>query len=296
MTMSKVIIAREEIEIDTGAQAVSSNKTVTLSAKEKLTALSEEKRQELFDKITRPKLTKFDVVSMTLSDEDKLDDTYNTGIQVLRFKNHLDWYDCTNVCNIVEFDPTDPTQLTGVTWNLFKDYSSIMERRVAQSNKWFRTYPKKEYYRDNLQLTLETLENSCTEALWEKVCETHDEYPSNEREGPLAILIMMKMIQNHNDLGAQYLTNTVKNLKISSFEGEKVPNLVSLIRRVHHRLKMVKTNLPEEFLKWVLNILHTSTVTEFNSAFAHLQLTIKVVDPMISGRLKPMYPEIDDML
>jgi hypothetical protein len=126
-----------------------------------------------------------------------------------------------NVCNIVELDPSNPAQLTGVTWDLFKDYSSITEKQVAASNKWFRMYPKKEYYRDNLQLTLETLENSCTDALWEKVCETHDKYPSNERGGPLAFLIMMKMIQNHNDSGVQYLINTVKNLKISSFEERK---------------------------------------------------------------------------
>jgi hypothetical protein len=66
--------------------------------------------------------------------------------------------------------------------------------------------------------------------------------------------------------------------------------VVSLIRGVYRRLKMVMANLPEEFLKWVLNKI--STVTEFNSAFAHLQRTIEVVDPMISGILKPKYPEL----
>jgi hypothetical protein len=60
-------------------------------------------------------------------------------------------------------------------------------------------------------------------------------------------------------------------------------------------LKKLMVNLPEEFLKWVLQILQTSTVTEFNSAF-DLQRTIDVVDPMILGRLKPKYPKIDDML
>jgi hypothetical protein len=181
VTMSKITIAGEEIEFDATATAVNTNKIVTLFAKEKRAALSEEKRQDLFDKITKPKLTRFDLVSMTLSDKDKLDDTYNTGIQVLRLKNHTDRYDCSNVCNILELDPTDPSKPTGVTWDLFKDYSSLTEQQVGASNKWYRTYPTKEYYRDNLQLILETLENSCTEQLWEKVCETHDEYPSEER-------------------------------------------------------------------------------------------------------------------
>jgi hypothetical protein len=77
--------------------------------------LSEEKWQDLFDKITKPKLTRFDLVLMTLSDENKLDDTYNMGIQVLRLKNHTDHYDCSKVCNIFELDPTDPSKPTGVT-------------------------------------------------------------------------------------------------------------------------------------------------------------------------------------
>jgi hypothetical protein len=42
--------------------------------------------------------------------------------------------------------------------------------------------------------------------------------------------------------------------------------------------------------------LQMSAVTECKSAFAHLQRNIEVVDPMISVRLKPKYPEIDDML
>jgi predicted outer membrane protein len=54
--MSKITIAGEEIEFDAAAVAVSTNKIVKLFAKEKSAALSEEKRQDLFEKITKPKL------------------------------------------------------------------------------------------------------------------------------------------------------------------------------------------------------------------------------------------------
>jgi Zinc knuckle len=106
---------------------------------------------------------------------------------------------------------------------------------------------------------------------------------------------MMKLLQSHTDSAVQYLINSVKNLKISSFEGEDVRKVVSLIRGVHRRLKAV-TTLPEEFPKWLLQILQTSTVNEFNLAFSHLQRTIEVVDLMIKGNLKVKYPAIDDML
>jgi phage tail tape-measure protein len=53
--------------------------------------------------------------------------------------------------------------------------------------------------------------------------------------------------------------------------------------------------LPEDYPKWVLQILQTTIATEFNMAFAHLQRTIKVVDPMIKENLKVKYPAIDNM-
>jgi hypothetical protein len=68
------------------------------------------------------------------------------------------------------------------------------------------------------QLSLEYFENNCTEALWEKVVEIHDEYPAKQRGGLLAFIIMMKLLQSHTDSAAQYLINSVKNLKISSYE------------------------------------------------------------------------------
>jgi hypothetical protein len=93
----------------------------------------------------------------------------------------------------------------------------------------------------------------------------------------------------------QYHINIVKNLKISSYEGENANKVVSLLREVHRRLKEV-TTLPDEFPKRVLKLLQTTTVAEFNSSFSHLQRNVEVVKPMISGRLKPSYPSIDSML
>jgi Zinc knuckle len=106
---------------------------------------------------------------------------------------------------------------------------------------------------------------------------------------------MMKKLQSHTDSAVQYLLNSVKNLKISSFEGENVGRVVSLIRGAHKRLKNV-TTLPEEFPKWVLLVFQTSSVEGFNTAFSHLKREIEVVTPLRMRTSIPVYPPIEDMI
>ena len=148
-TMSKVTVGGEEIEYDATA-ASQGTQAIVLFKKEKREALAEEKRNDLFEKVTKTKLTKFDLVSMTLSEEDKLDDTYNLGVLVTKMKNHLHKYDCIDVFNIVELDKADPTKPTGDFIDLFSSYSIVAESSVAASNKWYQRYTKANYYRENL--------------------------------------------------------------------------------------------------------------------------------------------------
>jgi hypothetical protein len=67
--------------------------------------MAPDKLAALFDKASKPGLTtRFDLISSTFSDEDKLDDTYSIGILVNRFKAHCIKYDMHDVMNIVHFD------------------------------------------------------------------------------------------------------------------------------------------------------------------------------------------------
>jgi hypothetical protein len=237
-TMSKTTIDGEEIEYNVGN--MTTTKVVILFPKDKRVKLSEEKKTDFFEKVTKAKLTKFDLVSLTLSDEDKLDDTYCIGVQVTKMSNHLGQYDSVDVFRILKIDPEDKTKPLGDFVDLLTNYSSLTEKEVALSNEWYRLYTKEEWIRKNLQLSLEYLENNCTEQLWEKVIEIHDEFLTIQRGGPLAFLIMMQLLQGHTDSAVQYLLNSVTNLKISSAEGEKVNEVVSLIRGAYRRLKTDK--------------------------------------------------------
>jgi hypothetical protein len=97
---------------------------------------------------------------------------------------------------------------------------------------------------------------------------------------------MMRLLESSSDMAVQYLINSVKNTKITNFQGENMSKVVSLIRGAHKRLKNI-TRLPVEFPQWVLQVLQTSLVPEFNSSVADLQRNIKVVETLSAGKTVP---------
>jgi hypothetical protein len=76
-----------------------------------------------------------------LSEEDKLDDTYNIGIQIAQVKTHFIKYNMDDVFVIVKpiqstTNPTDWSQLDPLNFiDLFTNYSMIQEAQVAARNK-----------------------------------------------------------------------------------------------------------------------------------------------------------------
>lgn len=288
---TKLIIDGDEIE-------VLSSKLQTTYGTEVLypKALREElkrsdKLNDLFEKATKPRFTKMDLVSLTLSDEDKLADVYDIGMMIGKIKAHFVRFDMHDVMGILVFDKDGiPTSKR----DLFVLYSQITEEEVARSNQWYTEYTKADFHRQNLQLTLEFLENNTTTGLWEKSLERYEEFPTYTRGGPLMFLIIMKKLQSHTEAAVQYLTNSIKAMKITSFEGENVSRVTSLIRGAYKRLSMTN-KVPEDFQKTILNILQTSSVVEFNMAFQHIQREVEVVQPLLTNS-NITYPKVDDMV
>jgi hypothetical protein len=64
--------------------------------------------------------------------------------------------------------------------DMTENYSSIVELTVANSCKWYQVYAVKNYYRENLQLSMDSLETNSTLELWEKCVEVHDQYPLDQ--------------------------------------------------------------------------------------------------------------------
>jgi hypothetical protein len=101
-----VTINGRRIEVGRTAQPVISGST-PLFKKENRAAFPEDKRNDQFDKARRARTTKFDSVPLTLSEEDKLDDTYNIGIHISQLRNHFVKFHMDDIYTIVTPVPVD---------------------------------------------------------------------------------------------------------------------------------------------------------------------------------------------
>jgi hypothetical protein len=267
----------------------------TLFSKTKRAELSEDKRNDFFDKATKAQLPKFDLMSVSLKDDEKLEDTYNIGIQIGKVKKHFVRYDMHDVFTVLSVREDGKTLYPVYEKNLFEDYATLSEEDVARSNAWYNTWPSAETYPQNLQLTYEFLQNHMTEELWEKCLETYETYDEDQLGGPLLFIIMVKTLQSDTEAAVQYLQDSVKGLKITNFDGENVSRVVSLIRGAYKRLKGVGQNkVPEEFPKWLVTIFQTSTVPEFNEVFAHVQRNAELAE--MGPTRKPEWPNVESIL
>jgi hypothetical protein len=248
----------------------------TMFRKEDRAKLSMEKRTELFDKITSKSLdAKFSEISISLSDIEKLDDTYNVAMLVDRARAHCIKYDLYGVFNIVDAkNPATDSKFDSPLGNLFTSYSTISEDAVARSNEWYRRWAVNEEYETDLRLSMDFLQSNTSESLWEKSLEAHNQYPSVQQGGPLIFVIIMKKIQNDTEDAVRYLQESVKKMKLTNFDGENVERAVSLLRGAERRFKNsglfkgTPGGVPSDFTKWVLDIFQTSSVEAFNSQFA----------------------------
>jgi len=112
-----------------------------LYKKEKRAGLTEDKLIKLFDKATRNSFNRFDLMSLALQDENKLDDTYSIGILISKARAALIRYDMHDVFNIAKVK-SDGKNLEAGSKDLFTEYSIITEEEVAKSNRWYYTWPK----------------------------------------------------------------------------------------------------------------------------------------------------------
>jgi hypothetical protein len=99
-------------------------KTLTpLYKKEDRRNLSDDKRNEHFDRATKQAHTKYETISLNLNDENKLDNTYNLSIGIGKTRDDFIMYDLHNIFTILLYpDPKDETKIIAEK-DLFRDRS-----------------------------------------------------------------------------------------------------------------------------------------------------------------------------
>jgi hypothetical protein len=265
------------IELNTTANIVADRKV--LYTKEARKQLTEEKKIDLFDKAVRVTGDKYDLVSLSLTTDTKLDDCAQLGVMVEKTRDAHQLYDMDNVFTVVKPLTPGDSGLQSKTFDLYKDYMMISEQEVAYSCKWYQMWPKEPWFRENLTLTERHIQNSMKKGLLEKCMEQYQAYPEEERGGPLLFVIMMKLLVSNTEMANDHLKEMVKNLKIRDYQGEDVPRVVSLLRWAYMRFKR-NNKIPEHFDKTVLDVLQTSSVQEFTDIFKQIKLNTTIAERM----------------
>jgi hypothetical protein len=299
-TPRKVVVNGLEFDFEPAPKTLQQVQ-VAIYSKEARALMDFKEKTELFERATSKKLQpKFKMMNLKIDDPDKLDDTYNLASAIDKMKENHVKYDLHDVFTIVMMDPLDPYSVLK-TVDLYTDYGSIEVSDVASSNRFYATMLRdpNNALNENLKVTLEYLVNNTDENLVLKINETYLSYPIEERGGPLFFKLLMDLLQNNSAEAAEYLVNVVKNLKISSFDGENILKVVSLIRGAVKGLSNLKdatgqSALPKDLANHLLDVFQTSSVDDFNSLFKHFRLQSQIAT--FRSKSSSGTPSIDEIL
>jgi hypothetical protein len=80
----------------------------------------------------------------------------------------------------------------------------------------------------------------------------------------------MNHLLSDSEEAAISLNERVKKFDIKNVEGENIFRVVSLLRGAVKRIQHIN-KMPEDIVRTLLNVMHTSSLDSFNQQFSHLQ-------------------------
>jgi hypothetical protein len=230
------------------------------------------KLSDLYEKACRQHHTKYELMSLSLSDEEKLDDTYNLELLIRKTREAHMTYDMHDVFTIVILDSSG---MPSGSKDLYSEYSEISIQQVADSNKWYKEWTDEtEFASDNLNVTYNFMKHNVSDSLWEKTFEKYDQHTASERGGPLFFILMLNVLLSNTAEAARTLESRVKNFKITSLRGEDVDRAVSLLRGALKRLNHIKKSdatWKADMTITLIKVLQTTSVDKFNAIFEGIE-------------------------
>jgi hypothetical protein len=160
--------------------------------------------------------------------------------------------------------------------DLFKWYAMLKVEDIAASNEWYNLYTVQEWYAENMGLSYEYLKTHMSQSLFTKVNEEYNIYPAKSRGGPLLLFLMIQQLIASNDSIALTLSKKIETVKISSYKGENVGEVVTHLRAIVQRLENMRRRdaagneidlVPLDLAQRLYDVLQTSSCDEFNSLF-----------------------------
>eukprot|EP00980_Cylindrotheca_fusiformis_P004420 scaffold945_cov82-Cylindrotheca_fusiformis.AAC.5 len=301
--MSTVNVNKFEIdgvEITTSSPVTDVSEALVTIKKELRASLDADKKQTLFELITKKQHTLFEEMPQSIQSVKDLQQTYDLSLCLSTVETHLARYDVIGVFTIV-FPVLDASgNQTGTleldsngkvkTSNLFAQYNELTADQVAQSTIWYRRWPDRASFPwivENLRLSYDYFNNHMTPALWGKVLEDSQPYAKSQAmAGPLVFYYMMGRLQINSQLVVETIKTQLQNLRIDQYPGENVDDLVSHLRTLIQRLKSLQkgdiSNMPHNIGKTLTDLFQTSSDKRFNEVF-HARAVNAYVESLTKG-------------
>ena len=128
----------------------------------------------------------------------------------------------------------------------------------------------------NLHLTLESLKAHTDSDLVNKVKESYNVCNADECGSPLFFKLMMDALLNNSKEATDYLIVQLKCIKISEYDGENVPLVISQICSAITHLQSLKTDqkmsVPDDFVNDIIKVFQMMSVPDFNALFKALDM------------------------
>jgi hypothetical protein len=147
---------------------------------------------------------------------------------------------------------------------------------IAASTEWYNLYTVQEWYAENMGLTYEYLKTHMSQSLFTKVNKEYNLYPAKLRGRPLLLFLMIQQLSASNDSIALTVSKKIHTVKISSYKGENVGEVVTHLRAIVQRLENMRHRdaagneidlVPLDLAQRLYDVLQTSSCDEFNSLF-----------------------------
>lgn len=269
----KVAATPKTIDANTEYIQISSEDRVKLPQKE---------QAEIRSSITKKQHALYEKMDLTSTDLKQL-----VGFQtnLVATERHCAKYDLRQIFMIVEPDrDQDGTILStlkaGSTQrSLFQWYAVIRLEEVLASNYWWNKHTEDDWINENMGLTYEYLKSHTSPTLWMKVSEQYDTQKSEFKGGPLFLYLMIRQLMADNDTISLGLVEKINGLKISSYKGEDVGEVVTHLRGIIIRLKNMRRRdqsgtqidlVPFDLSQRLYAVFQTSSSTTFNKFFENL--------------------------
>ena len=142
-------------------------------------------------------------------------------MRVREFALRLQQYDMKDIFAIMQFSDSSSSVPLSITIDLLEQWDSI-DMVVLERHIRFLVSYGQDYDLQNMTWTLELLELSCEQGLADKIQEDLLDINSSLECGPMFFFLMMRRIISSTEDAVTAMTEKIKSMKVTSFEGEDI--------------------------------------------------------------------------